>query len=97
MADDVELGRVLQNLFENARRYGRTNDTDISRVSGTYARTGPWAVINVRDHGQGVDPAKLKQLTTPFFRGRRCPNGRHRRRFGLGECGKSGAAHGRPV
>jgi two-component system, OmpR family, osmolarity sensor histidine kinase EnvZ len=69
MADDVELGRVLQNLFENARRYGRSNDTGIARVVVTYARTGPWVVINVRDHGQGVDPAKLKQLTTPFFRG----------------------------
>ncbi len=22
----------------------------------------------MRDHGQGVNPAKLKQLTTPFFR-----------------------------
>lgn len=69
MADDTELGRVLQNLFENARRYGRSIDTGIARVVVSYARTGPWVVINVRDHGQGVDPSKLKQLTTPFFRG----------------------------
>ena len=41
----------------------------IARVLVTYARTGPWVVINVRDHGPGVDPAKIKQLTTPFFRG----------------------------
>ena len=26
-------------------------------------------IITVRDHGQGVDPKKLDQLTTPFFRG----------------------------
>jgi two-component system, OmpR family, osmolarity sensor histidine kinase EnvZ len=69
MADDTELGRVLQNLFENARRYGRSIDTGIARVVVSYARTGPWVVINVRDYGQGVDPSKLKQLTTPFFRG----------------------------
>lgn len=69
MADEIELGRVFQNLFENARRYGRSVDTGIARVEVSYARTGPWVVINVRDHGQGVDPAKLKQLTTPFFRG----------------------------
>ena len=33
------------------------------------ARTGPWVIITVRDHGQGVDPKKIDQLTTPFFRG----------------------------
>jgi len=69
MADETELGRVLQNLFENARRYGRSEDTGIARVSVTYARTGPWVIISVRDQGPGVDPKKLHQLTTPFFRG----------------------------
>jgi len=69
MADDIELGRVLQNLFENARRYGRSTDTGIARVLVAYARTGPWVILSVRDFGQGVDPKKLAQLTTPFFRG----------------------------
>jgi two-component system osmolarity sensor histidine kinase EnvZ len=69
MADDTELGRVLQNLFENARRYGRSIDTGIARVTVSYARTGPWVILSVRDHGPGVDPKKLGQLTTPFFRG----------------------------
>jgi two-component system osmolarity sensor histidine kinase EnvZ len=69
MADDTELGRVLQNLFENARRYGRSTDTGVARVSVSYARTGPWVILSVRDHGPGVDPKKLGQLTTPFFRG----------------------------
>ena len=69
LADDVELGRVLQNLFENARRYGRSLETGIARVIVSYARTGPWVILTVRDHGQGVDPKKLPQLTTPFFRG----------------------------
>lgn len=69
MADDTELGRVLANLFENARRYGRSLHTGIARVSVTYARTGPWVILSVRDHGPGVPPQKLKQLTTPFFRG----------------------------
>ena len=69
LADDVELGRVFQNLFENARRYGRSTDTGIAKVVVSYARTGLWVIITVRDHGQGVDPKKLDQLTTPFFRG----------------------------
>jgi two-component system, OmpR family, osmolarity sensor histidine kinase EnvZ len=69
IADDTELGRVLQNLFENARRYGRSIDTGIARVHVSYARTGPWVILTVRDHGTGTDPKKLAQLTTPFFRG----------------------------
>jgi len=69
MADDTELGRVLQNLFENARRYGRSPDTGIARVLVSYARTGPWVILTVRDFGQGANPNKLQQLTTPFFRG----------------------------
>ena len=69
MADDTELGRVLQNLFENARRYGRSTDTGVARVLVSYARTGPWVIITVRDFGQGADQNKLAQLTTPFFRG----------------------------
>jgi two-component system osmolarity sensor histidine kinase EnvZ len=69
MADDVELGRVLQNLFENARRYGRSADTGIARVLVTYSRAGPSVILSVRDFGPGADPKKLAQLTTPFFRG----------------------------
>ena len=68
-ADEVELARVFANLFENARRYGRTTDTGIAMVTVTYVRTGGWVICTVRDHGPGAAPEKLGQLTTPFFRG----------------------------
>jgi two-component system osmolarity sensor histidine kinase EnvZ len=69
MADEIELGRVFGNLFENARRYGRSTNTGIAIVNVTYARSGPWIIVSVRDHGPGVAPEKLAQLTTPFYRG----------------------------
>jgi two-component system, OmpR family, osmolarity sensor histidine kinase EnvZ len=69
MADDIELGRVFQNLFENARRYGRGTYTGMAEVTVTYVKTGPWIILSVRDQGSGVAPEKLSQLTTPFFRG----------------------------
>ena len=69
MADETELGRVLANLFENARRYGLTEGSGVAEVEIGYARSGPWAVVSVRDHGPGVPPEKLGHLTTPFFRG----------------------------
>ncbi len=69
MADDTELGRVFLNLLENARRYGRGTYTGVADVVVTAQKTGPWVIISVRDHGPGVSPEKLPQLTTPFFRG----------------------------
>lgn len=69
MADETELGRVLTNLFENARRYGRNTYTGVTNVDVTYMRSGAWVILSVRDHGSGVAPEKLSQLTTPFFRG----------------------------
>ncbi len=69
MADETELARVFGNLFENARRYARDPDTGIAEVEVGYTRDGPWVVVAVRDHGPGVPPAKLPQLTTPFYRG----------------------------
>ena len=69
LADETELARVFLNLFENARRYGRSSDTGRAEVAVSYVKTGPWAIISVRDHGLGVAPEKLSQLTTPFFRG----------------------------
>lgn len=69
LADEIELGRVFGNLFENARRYGRSTDTGIAVVHVSYARSGPWVIVTVRDHGPGVAPEKLAQLTTPFYRG----------------------------
>ncbi|MBI5268560.1 MAG: HAMP domain-containing protein [Burkholderiales bacterium] len=67
--DDTELGRIFANLFENARRYGRTVDTGIAQVKVTHVQVGDSVIVTVRDHGQGVPPEKLEHLTTPFFRG----------------------------
>ncbi len=69
LADETELSRVLQNLFENARRYGRNGDDQVARVEVSDARHGGGVTLTVRDHGSGVDPSKLHQLATPFYRG----------------------------
>ena len=69
IADETELGRVFLNLFENARRYGKGNYSGIAEVDVWHVKAGPWLILSVRDHGPGVAPEKLPQLTTPFFRG----------------------------
>ncbi|MFG6448342.1 ATP-binding protein [Roseateles sp. BYS180W] len=66
--DPTELSRVLQNLFENARRYGHHPD-EPALVDVRAKVVGKRVHIDVRDHGPGVPPDKLSKLTTPFYRG----------------------------
>jgi two-component system osmolarity sensor histidine kinase EnvZ len=69
LADQVELSRVISNLLENARRYGKTPETGIAMVEITAKSRDQWVLIKVRDHGKGVAPEILPKLTGPFFRG----------------------------
>jgi two-component system, OmpR family, osmolarity sensor histidine kinase EnvZ len=69
MADPVELGRVISNLLENARRYGKCVDTGLAQVDITAKAHDNWVLMRVRDHGVGVSPEQLVDLTTPFYRG----------------------------
>ena len=69
LADEVELARVLSNLLENARRYGKTPETGIAVVDITAKSRNEWVLLKVRDHGMGVAPGALPDLIKPFFRG----------------------------
>ncbi len=69
LADEVELARVLSNLLENARRYGKTPETGIAVVDIAAKARGEWVLLKVRDHGMGVSADALPNLIKPFFRG----------------------------
>ena len=68
-ADEIELARVISNLLENARRYGKTPGTETTQVDISARQNEKWIVIRLRDHGKGVPPQQLSSLTQPFFRG----------------------------
>ena len=69
LADEVELARVVANLLENARRYGKTPETGIAVVDVAAKSRNEWVLLKVRDHGMGVSPEALPNLVKPFFRG----------------------------
>jgi two-component system osmolarity sensor histidine kinase EnvZ len=69
LADEVELGRILSNLLENACRYGKTPETGIARIELAAIAKDKWILIKIRDHGMGVAPEQLANLTKPFYRG----------------------------
>ena len=69
MADEVELSRVLANLIENARKYGKTSGTDYTDLDISAKVRDDWVLIKVRDHGAGVPTSVITHMTQPFFRG----------------------------
>jgi two-component system osmolarity sensor histidine kinase EnvZ len=69
LAEPVELQRALGNLLENAARYGKTEGSEMSRIDISARLRDDKVLLRLRDHGAGVPPDQLKQLTTPFFRG----------------------------
>ena len=68
-AESVELGRVMSNLLENARRYGQSPSDGITRVEIVARLHDGWVLLRVRDQGPGVSQETLKNLTQPFDRG----------------------------
>lgn len=64
----TELKRVLNNLIENARRYGKTAGADIAEITIQGSIEGDQAIILVSDHGAGVPEAEIERLLRPFTR-----------------------------
>lgn len=69
MADAVELGRVVSNLLENARRYGQNSLDGISEVDIRAQTANGTVLLRIRDHGKGAAPEQIEHLTQPFYRG----------------------------
>ena len=69
LTDAVELGRIFSNLIENARKYGKSVDTGVAQINITALARENWIYVKIRDHGAGVAPEQLPNLTKPFYRG----------------------------
>ena len=89
LADEVELGRVIGNLVENARRYGKSTHDGIARIDIAAREREQWVLLKVRDHGQGVPPENLASLTKPFFRGDKARTAANGAGLGLAICEKT--------
>ncbi len=69
MAEEIELSRVMANLIENARKYGKSAHINVTKLDIEVRVKDDWVLLKVRDHGPGVSEETLKHLTQPFFRG----------------------------
>jgi two-component system osmolarity sensor histidine kinase EnvZ len=72
MGNATDLRRVVNNVIENARRYGKTPGEDIAEIDiACHVRMtghGRRAVVEINDHGVGVPDDQIQQLLRPFTR-----------------------------
>jgi signal transduction histidine kinase len=65
--DRDALHHILQNLLDNAEKYGRAAEDRTIRVDLEACGDGP--VLSVTDRGPGIPPAVRRRLFHPFARG----------------------------
>jgi signal transduction histidine kinase len=72
LADPVALKQAVQNLVENAMKYGLNGSNWIgisaTRIAGA---NGASVEVRVADRGPGIPPDEQEHIFEPFFRGRR--------------------------
>jgi len=65
--DPDHLRQVLFNLWDNAQRYARRDDIELTiRLTGHRNRQDRFC-LDVIDNGPGIEPAILDQIMEPFF------------------------------
>ena len=65
--DRDELLRLIENLLENAIKYGASDAAD-KRVLVDVSKVKDEAILSVRDYGPGIAPEHLPRLTERFYR-----------------------------
>lgn len=64
-----DLKRIVSNLIENARRYGRSASDDRAHITLRAYQSGNLLRIEVQDRGAGIPHADVQRLLRPFARG----------------------------
>lgn len=68
LAERTDLKRLLTNLIENARKYGRDAQTGIANVHISTRVIGERVEMRVRDTGPGIPEDQLGLVFRPFYR-----------------------------
>ncbi|MFJ2995151.1 ATP-binding protein [Pandoraea sp. NPDC087047] len=68
LAERTDLKRLLTNLIENARKYGRDATTDLANVHIVTRVLGERVEMRLRDTGPGIPEEQLHLVFRPFYR-----------------------------
>ncbi len=64
----TELSRVVENLIENAKRYGKTAGKSVSELQVSAHVEGSDVLIEIADRGPGLPEDQIANLLRPFTR-----------------------------
>lgn len=67
-AEPTDLRRIVDNVVENARKYGRSPSDEKAHLSVSLQPVDSRAVLVVRDEGAGIPEDQLAFVTRPFYR-----------------------------
>jgi two-component system osmolarity sensor histidine kinase EnvZ len=66
--DPTDARRVVGNLLENARKYGRSEQDDIARITLQTRVAHGKVELSVMDEGRGIPDDQVALITRPFYR-----------------------------
>ncbi|KXV02272.1 histidine kinase [Caballeronia megalochromosomata] len=66
--DPTDARRVVGNLLENARKYGRSEQDDIARITLLTRVAHGKVELSVMDEGRGIPDDQVALITRPFYR-----------------------------
>jgi len=66
--DPTDVRRVIGNLLENARKYGRSAVDDIARITLQTRVNHGRVELSVMDEGRGIPEDQVALVTRPFYR-----------------------------
>jgi len=69
LADPVLLSHCLQNILNNALKYGKVTHITPVKIMATRDLKKPEVQISVSDEGPGIDASDLPHIFNPFYRG----------------------------
>jgi two-component system, OmpR family, osmolarity sensor histidine kinase EnvZ len=64
----TDLRRVINNVIENARRYGKEEGADTADIDVRCTRENEMVVIDISDYGPGIPDEDVERLLRPFTR-----------------------------
>ncbi len=68
LGNPTEIERVLSNLVENARRYGKMLDGDASLLDISASKADGQVMVELADRGPGLPEDQIPHLLRPFTR-----------------------------
>ncbi|WP_213780914.1 ATP-binding protein [Caballeronia sp. dw_276] len=66
--DPTDVRRVIGNLLENARKYGRSAADDVARITLQTRVNHGRVELSVTDEGRGIPEDQVALITRPFYR-----------------------------